>query len=297
MTKSEKIKHFIKDVGLPLNQAPEALGMTASDFMAWWSGFNPKAMRTQQVIQLGQFFNIHEDDILSGTYDKEFVRSVLFLGVEAVPERYSQYQFSFLRSSAHIIKFLTLTRGQHFSDMIMRKMNVSPLIYSSFDNKISLNYFVDLLEILASNGLKQDELDNLACVLFLTLSRTALGQKFKAAKTYFDCYSVLAENVHLFDTNFNYKFDLDRSQVRIETSLVYENHPHLNWSLARMDRLMRYRQIMMGWFPFLSKLPPIYPENVLKHTVTGVEASYVIKFTDYVPSQLFSLPTARFSQS
>lgn len=289
-TKSAKVRHFIQDVGLPLNQAPDALGLTASDFMAWWSGRNNKLIRNQQVIQLGQFVHIGEDEILKGTYDKNFVRSVLFSDGPVLPEKYTKNQFSFLRSSAHIIKFLTMTRGQHFSDMIMRKMNISPIIYGDLNNKISLNYFTDLLELLDQNGLSQDELDNLACVLFLSIQGTPLGEQFKKAKTYYECYEVLANSVHLFDSNFEYTFRLERTQVQIKAALHFDNHSHVQWSFARMERLLRYRQILIGWYSFLSKLPPIFPECSLEVGKSGIYAIYTIKFGAQDANPLFCLP-------
>jgi len=294
--KSEKIRHFIKDVGLPLNKAPEALGVTATDFLSWWSGYKPNLLRQRQLIQLGQFFNIDENQIVGGTYDKDFVRSVLFHGDAVLPERYSQNQFSYLRSSAHIMKFLTMTRGQYFSDMIMRKMNISPLIYNNFDNKISLNYFVDLLEMLAQHGLSQEEIDNLSCVLFLSISKTTLGERFRTAKTYYDCYTILAACAHLFDSNFVYSFELDRRQCYLKAFLPYDNHSHIDWSVAKMERLLRYRQILMGWFPYLSKLPPIIPETTIKYRPDGIEAVYYMPFSDSGLSPLFALPEAQLSE-
>lgn len=299
-TKSDKVRHFIRDVGLPLNQAPLALGVKASDFMNWWAGDNSKLIRVSQLVQLGQFLHLDENQILAGTYDKEFVRSVLFSGASALPEKYSQNQFSYLRSSAHIVKFLTMTRGQHFSDMIMRKMNISPVIYANVDNKISLNYFTDLLEVLAQNGFSQDELDHLACVLFLSLEGTPLGNQFKKAKSHYECYEVLASNVHLFDSNFQYTFELDRKQLQIHASLSFDKHAHVQWSFQRMERLLRYRQILIGWYPFLAKLPPQFPVCKITQTANGIDALYTIHFQDkhieepsYKTSSLLSMPLSR----
>ena len=105
--------------------------------------------------------------------------------------------------------------------MILRKLNISPLFYSNLDNKISINYFVDLLEILFENGMNQNELDNLAGVLFLGLEGTVLGNKFKKAQSYFECYEVLAQNIQLFDSNFDYQFELDKTQVLIKSNFFF----------------------------------------------------------------------------
>lgn len=289
LTPSDSVREFIKDTGLPLNKAAEGLGVSSAEFMNWWAGYMPKLIQMPQLQNLGQFLNIDEARIMDGRYDKNFVRSQLFAGHRVLPEKYTQNQFSYLRSSAHIIKFLNLTRGQHFSDAILRKLNVFPLIYGDLNNKISLNYFMDLLDMLAENGLTQKELDNLACVLFLSLETTPLGEKFSKARSYFECYEVLANNVHLFDHNFEYTFELDRQQLRIRAFLPFDSHTHINWSKARMDRLMRYRQILIGWYSYLSKLPPIFPEYTVEPCSQGICGTYIIRFDDQQPNRLFSL--------
>jgi hypothetical protein len=279
-TESALTLQFIKDVGLPSNIAPHALSLKASDYMSWFSGHRPDIVSRPQIISLSQYLNINEDSILTGRYDKNLIRRKIFEGPEVLPEKYSENQFSYVRSSAHIIKYLTLTRGQHFSDGILRSLNISPLIYANNDNKISINYFVDLLDALAAANLNQTELDSLAGMLFLGLEGTALGEKFQKARNYYECYIVLAENIKLFDSNFEYVFELDTHQVLIHSTFSFDKHFHEKWDLERMMRLVRYRQILSGWYPYLSKLPPLVAQHSLKTFNDRIEASYLIEFSD-----------------
>jgi hypothetical protein len=160
------------------------------------------------------------------------------------------------------------------------------IIYQDFNNKISINYFIDLLEVLAENGLDQSELDSLACVLFLSLEGTPLGEKLKWADDYHDCYQVLIENIDLFDSNFIYTFELTRRHVQIRAFLNFEKHEHINWTKVKIDRLLRYRQILAGWIPYLSKLPPILPECKIDFYKHGIDATYNIRFTNIQASLL-----------
>lgn len=292
---SKLIMKFIKDVGMPFNLGPEALGIKASEFMQWISG-KEILIGQPHLISLAQYLNLNEDCILDGTYDKDLIRKRLFGTVDALPEKYSQNQFSYSRSSAHIPKYLTLTRGQHFSDMILRKLNISPLLYSNLNNHVSINYFMDLLETLAESGLSEKELDNLAGVLFLAIEDTALGLKFKKAQTYYECYEILSQSSQLFDCNFSYNFDLDRNQVRIESFLEYGKHFHINWSIAKLNRLIRYRHILMGWFPYLSKLPPILPEHKVEYCEGGLKTTYTIKFAEMTSSLLYLSPRSELAE-
>jgi len=291
LTESDKVRQFIQNVGLPSHMAPKALGLKPSEYMAWMAG-SPVDITLKNIVSLGQYLCIDEATIVEGSYDKNLIRSRLFAGIEILPEQYSENQFSHVRSSAHILKYLALTRGQHFSDMILRKLSISPLLYSNLDNKISINYFMDLLDMLAQNGLSEMEIDSLAGVLFLTISKTSLGERFKEAQNYFECYSILSESSRLFDSNFTYRFDMDRKKVHIESFLNFEKHLHINWSESRIQRLIRYRQILMGWFPYLSKLSPILPEHKVEYFANGIKCTYIIKYENYNSSSLLLVPKA-----
>ena len=287
---ADALRKFILDVGLPLNVAPEALGMAPADFMQWWAGFNNKLIQNREIQSLGQFLSIDESEIAERRYDRALVRAKIFQGGNTLPEKYSLNKFSYLRSSAHIIKYLRLTRGQHFSDRILRKLNVYPLIYDDHNNKISLNFFMDLLDTLAEFGMSQAELDNLACMLFLSLEDTPLGQKFRRAKNHFECYEVVAQNVHLFDKNFVYDFELDRKHLRIQAFLHFDSHDHINWSEAKLERLMRYRQLLVGCYAYLSKLSPRFPECKIERLKYGVNTTYIVNFDDCDTNRIFAVP-------
>lgn len=286
LSTEDSVRNFIVDIGLPLVKASEGLGVSSDDFMKWWAGTAPRTIKDKQLLSLAQYFTIDENQIINKSYDKNFVRSQFLTGSKLLPEKYAKNKFSYLRSSAHIIKFLNLTRGQAFSDMILRKMNVFPLIYDDLNNRISLNYFMDLLDTLAENGLTQIELDSLCCMLFLTLQHTPLGEKFRKARTYFECYEVVANNVHLFDNNFVYSFDLDNRGIKIQAFLQYESHTHIQWTQGRMDRLLRYRQILVGCYAYLSNLTPIFPDYRVEVGKYEINAVYTVKFNDG-PSRLF----------
>ena len=282
LSKSEILRHFIKDVGIPLNLAPTALSLSPSDFMAWWSGHKKSQLiQKHQILSIAQYLHIDENDILTKNYDKKWIRSVLFSGSIPLPEKYAQNQFSNLRTSAHIFKFLTLSRGQHFSDLILRKMNLSPKIYANLDNKISLNFFIDLLEVLHENGLGQHELDTLACVMFLGFAETPLGEAFSKAKNHYDCYKIACENIHLFDSNFIYTFELDRSAFRMTAFLPFDHHAQINWMQVKLQRLLRYRQLLVGWFPYLSMLAPVLPEVKTQSLPDGIRSFYKVDFAEY----------------
>lgn len=278
LTHSKSIRQLILDTGLPLNRAPEALGMTSRQFMEWWSSKEKPAESKANISNLSQFLGISEDQIISRNYNQALVHARIFKDPLTLPEKYSVNQFSYVRTSAHIFKFLVLTRGQHFADKIAAELNVSPLLYQNLNNKISLNYFLDLLEILELNGFNKNDLDTLSGVLFLGLAESELYAEFKKSTNYFECYNTLASNLNLFDANFIYQSDLDRHQYRMKTLLPYSQHDHFKWTELQINRLNRYRQLLVGWFPYLCGLPPIMPTVTHKHTSEGIETTCLVTF-------------------
>lgn len=286
ISNNKGIRQLILKTGLPLNKAPEALGMSSAEFMRWWSSCGAVGESRAQVISLAQYLDISEDQILLGDYDLNLLRSRIFTDPFTLPKKYSANQFSYLRSSAHIYRYLVLTRGQHFADSLARKLNISPLLYQNLDNRISLNYFLDLLDLLKSNGFKQQELDTLAGVLFLGLAESNLFTQFKNSKDYYECYSTLAKNLKMFDENFIYHSDLDKKQYRMTSFLPKEKHNHFAWSVAQINGLLRYRQLLAGWFPYLCGLSPIMPKVSHEFSPDGIKTTYLVTFPSAHTSQL-----------
>lgn len=276
---SELIRKFILDIGLPLNQAPDALGLTSKEFLAWWSNPGQIKIAKRSLSLLSSFLRIDEEQVITQEYNKDLIRANLFGSNAELPSRYSVNRFSHLRSSAHIAKYIGLTRGQHFCDKIMTSLGVPLVIYNDLDETISLNYFIDLLDTLAKNGFSENEIDSLACLLFLGIEHTNLGQQFAAARSYAECYEVLATNIYSFDSNFVYTSDIDATQYVLKAYLPYDRHYHFNWNEVSITRLLKYRRTLIGWFPYLSRLVPIRPMVEIRYLSTGIEATYTVKFS------------------
>lgn len=274
---SDCIREFIRSTGVPYELAAHILELTPSEFELWRER-NTNLLKITSLDKISNYFGISNDSIISQSYDKETIRKKFIAHFDLIPPVYNENKFSRVRTSAHIIKYLTLTRGQHFSDYILKKLNVSPLIYDNLDNLISLKYFMDLLDILATEGFSQIELDSLAGMLFLGLNDTEIGNQFKKSQTNFDCYNILGENLTNFDENFDYSYDLDSSKFNLRAFLPYEKHFSTEISEQRIKRLHRYRLLLIGWFPYLSGLPPIIPKVEYKLNSNGILANYTVYF-------------------
>lgn len=275
INKSERLRELVRELGLPLRRLPEIISLNHEDCLAWWSNkdFNLKIGYTP-FSRLTPLVGISENQLFTGNYDRELARKRLMGDHGALPERYQESQNSYLRTSAHIIKYIKLTRGQWFADQILYGLNVSPLIYDNPDREINLTYFSDLLELLSLKGFSQEELDTLASIIFLSLQDTTLGEDFRGSQGYFDIFDTLSKNFDYFDSNFEYKSHFSGKKFVLKTVLHLDQHPFLKNNPQNLNRLMRYRQILLAWFPYLNGMAPLFPKTELLRFTDVLEVQY-----------------------
>lgn len=274
---SSAARKLILNAGLSQEQAQNFLCLNETDYSRWWKECDIN-LKASNLDSLTKALGISSDEAVFETYDLTKLRKDLFRTAGPLPDRYSVNSYSRVRSSSHIIKYLTLTKGQMFADQILKSMQVSPLLFDDQDNRISLNFFLDLLETLSDWGFSPGELDNLACVLFLGLQNTNLGNRFKSAQTHAQCYAILGESLSSFDENFLYSYDVDSSQFHMTSILPFDKHESTALSPRRLALLQRYRLILLGWFPYLSGLEPILPSVQYSTKKSGLCAQYSVYF-------------------
>ncbi|MNK15807.1 hypothetical protein D3C87_339580 [compost metagenome] len=272
---SERLRELVREIGLPLKKLPDIISAGREDCLAWWSNqdVNLKINATH-FARLTALIGIDENELYLGSYDKDLARRRLLGDYNSLPMRYQENKNSYLRTSAHIIRYIVLTRGQWFADQVLNSMNVSPLIYQDLNTQINLTYFADLLETLEKRGFTQEELDTLASVIFLSLQETQLGDRFSESEDFFDIYSTLANNFNYFDSNFEYKSHFVGKKYVLTTVLPLNQHEYLKNNPQNIQRLMRYRHILLAWFPYLGGMTPLFPKTELIRCSDVVEMKY-----------------------
>lgn len=272
---SERLRELVRELGLPLRRLQDIILLKPEECLQWWSD---KAYNLQSChrafTRLVEIVAIDENDLFAGTYDRDLARKRILGDYASLPVRYQENQNSFLRTSAHIIRYMVLTRGQYFADQVLYSMNVSPLIYQNSEARINLTYFADLLEALAIRGFSQEELDTLASVIFLSLRETTLGQSFQKSENTFDVYKTLATNFDYFDSNFEYKSRFVGKKYILNTILPLDQHPFLKGHPLKVKRLMRYRRLLSAWFPYLAGMAPLFPRTEVVRLDDVVEMQY-----------------------
>jgi hypothetical protein len=282
----QRFRDLVKTLGLPLKFLPEILELPADKVLLWWSGVYPTAISERHFHRLAQSLGLQESALTEDhlqSLNLDLAKRRLTQGIQSLPERYSKNQNSHLRTSAHIVRYMTLTRGAHFTSRILANLNMSAQVYKDPNAKINLTYFVDLLTELKKNSFSQKEHDCLSSVMFLGIHETALGKEFAQCTNTFEVYEILNRNFHNFDTNFTYKMDFRGRHIYLKTEICLDHHEHLKENPGGVQDLMRYRHLLLGWFPFLARQSPLLPladskiENNTLTTQYQIELSRGVK--------------------
>lgn len=278
-------KSLICRIGLPLKNLSPILNLSPSEVLNWWSGQSSLKIEDQHFTNLADFLSLNENDIHSGEFDTALARERAIGNNLSLPEKYSSKQNSFVRTSEHIYKYLVLTRGQYFTDQILRELNVSPNIYLNPECPINMTYFGDLLLKLSEKGLTPLELDTLGSVIFLSVKKRPWGLQMQNAEDLHDVYKIFSSNYGYFDSNFDFKAEFIGKKCFVTTSMSLEGHPDLYKDQKKMALLLRYRQIVLAWIPYLAGRSPRFPqtESVIVNDV--VKIRYELRLEDAAPKQ------------
>lgn len=256
-----RLRELVEELGLPLKKLPEILDLSSFETLQWWSGNLDFSPTERHFLRLSNNLGINESDLFRGDYDIALAKERVQGKLESLPERYLTNQNSFIRTSEHIYKYLKLTRGEQFTHQIYSELNVTSDIYSQSDLKINLTFFADLLAKLVEKGLKKEELDTLAAVIFLSLKDRPLGKELSTCEDHHDAYQVLSQNFAYFDQNFECESQFVGKKYILTMTLPLAEHKDLKGEPSKVDLLLRYRMICTAWIPHLAGLTPIFPSS------------------------------------
>jgi hypothetical protein len=257
------LRTLITESGMPLRLFSEAVGRSPEEILNWWSR-KGGSLTTKNLVSLSQFLGISERDLLepNKSLRSGLVRSRMFLGPQTLPENYSFHAATYVRTSVHIVEYLSLVYGRRFADQALINLNIHPLYFDNLENKINLTFYIDMFNQLAYLGLPEEEIASLGFYIFLRLQDTELGAKFRMARTYEESYWVLAQHAHLFESNFEYDFQISRDKIRIVAKPTEANLFIGGRGPEYYSRLIHYRRNVFSWFPILSNLAPLKLESV-----------------------------------
>ncbi|MGE0763538.1 MAG: hypothetical protein AB7N80_09705 [Bdellovibrionales bacterium] len=264
----EQLRVFVVQSGIDFRTLGMAIGESTRFVMQWWNKHGEIWLSDRHIGNLSAFLDVTPEQLLTQQIPVEELRTRFIEGPTRIEERYFVNAFSKVRTTAHIVRYLSLRFGRANVDNLLRQMGVHPCIYSSLDNKINIDFFIQLLEKVKSLGLAPQEISQLGCYMFLGVSGTELGSQFAQARNYAESYQVLNSNFHNFDRNFIYDVHLDDEgfEMTIHPGEVLQKKIQDENTDCAM--LALYRKYMMCWFPYLSGLPPV-SGNLVKSLAYG----------------------------
>ncbi|MBC7371882.1 MAG: hypothetical protein H7326_09965, partial [Bdellovibrionaceae bacterium] len=116
---STRLREVIREIGMPLRKLPDIISMNFEDSLSWWSNeATPLQNSVSPFTQITSMIGIDENQLFMGTYDRDLARKRMLGDYASLPQRYLESQYSFLITSDHIIRYMTLTRGQYFTDQV-----------------------------------------------------------------------------------------------------------------------------------------------------------------------------------
>ncbi len=252
-----KLKRFVVESGANFGRLSEAFGETQANLWRWLNGSGAVHLGLRQLENLALYLGVSAEELMKETWPIESWRSKVIEGPLYINEKYLVDAHSKVRSSAHINRFLAMRFGRARADSLLRKLGVHPSIYSMLDNRLSIDFFVDLLKIACEFGLPKSEIANLGCYMFLGLKNTPLAAEFSKAKSYFESYEVLGRSASRFDENFEYDLKVEPEGFVLKASPADHVKQRLKDHLLEFALLAEYRRTMMGWFSYLSGLAPL----------------------------------------
>lgn len=209
------LRRLTLEHGVPLRKLAEKLDISYAECLDWWSD-RSLTLPLSKIRNLVWTAGATDDDLVYGRISKSTVDTAIMDYPERINPKYLRYALSYTMSSKHIVEFMDLRYGSFITKGILFKLGVHPDYFRSTQNRISIEFFEDLLKEFIALGNSFDDIRILSKCMFLTTEEDPNGRRlFRKCSRYRDAFQVIAESTASFDENFTYKFEIYSNKVRI----------------------------------------------------------------------------------
>ena len=196
----DAIRSYIVESSIPLKEAAQRANMPASQFLNWWASKELTLEEDHSESFLGSISEslpnfIHRGFSLAVVGSNAMSPSIL-------PERYGQNALSFVSSSRHILSIIELQYGKLVVHDLLKRLKVPFQYFENLQNRISIQFFEDLLQEYIKFGNSPDEFGPLSKALFITIEETTMQSVFPVASTYEEAFNTIKASTKYFDENF-----------------------------------------------------------------------------------------------
>ncbi len=242
-------RKFITNSGIPLSKVASIAEISPESLLQWW---NQKThLDVKKVEAFIQYYGFTVDQMLDESLDISLFRKRFMHQQMALPEVYAANSFSYVRSSAHILRYLRLLYGQKFVDELLIQMQIHPCYFENFENRINLLFFVDLLNTCKKLGFTNKDIQQLSRNLFLSVENTSIHTLFKNCRNYEEVFQAIEASTRFFDDNFEYKFSISKNGFELKCKLNESLTTDFQNYKEKTDALFFYRSKLFGSMPLL----------------------------------------------
>ena len=138
---SQQVRDFVQESGISLKEFKSLTGLSASQVMTWYAGddslFKEKHLCNLERGLCASLESLRNKKILNKCFFENFRGEKI-----VVSENYVNSARSYVRSSAHIVKYLELLFGRERIKFILKEMDVHRAYLDELDNRINILFFV-----------------------------------------------------------------------------------------------------------------------------------------------------------
>lgn len=200
----QQIKKLRQAAGLNQGQLGKILDMQQSGISRIESGEH--ALLASHLYLLSRYFDVDSNDILNGTFNTWKVAEN-FGREPRIPMRYKGQKLARMREILPLILFLNLKKGTQYTQSVLAKMGMEPVLYLGPDEEISINCLIDLVKhIVEEKIITKKNFD-----VFIDLTRVQETQGFmhaiySAQVSGLEIIRTYASYSHHYERYFNYHF-------------------------------------------------------------------------------------------
>lgn len=251
------LRNFVKNYGVPLSKLSIKLGIGPEECLRWWAD-EKKMLPRKKILQLTRILGVSEDDFILDRLHSSMVDVGILGFKDKINPKYAENPLSYVRSSKHIIEYITLRYGTLVAKSILFRLGVHPAYFDDTKNRINIRFYEDLLKEYLALGNTGEDLRNLSKCMFLTVEDDPQsGRMFPRCRTFANAFHAVKESMTIFEKNFDYEFQIWPERVRVIAKPSGELAESMKNSRYGSRELYQYRSRLVGNMVVLCGLPAV----------------------------------------
>lgn len=219
--------------------------------------------RYRSVMEFCEKFGVNPDEIISGDFDMERIRS--FNSIEFSNDKYLTHKGTFVGNVRTSLEVLACKYNLESVESVLNSIGVSRK-HLSDETQVSIDFANDVFEIMVSK-FKFDNFDIYNCSLnsYTTSKRRLLKENLSKTKSEIELVKKVCELSSLYENNFNYSVQESKNEIKVISVATEQAHD-------------AYRRKIISSYPIT-----LYKAGVFMNTPTALDRPRLklVKINDY----------------